>query len=470
RTPAGPTSPVTGKGPSKMPRERYVWFVLALTAPVLTAALLAWSLSFHNTAGLFRVSGPARAVLVLVVLLGILPPVIMALLKIRPAVRMLRLAALSLAILGTMLPVVGSSYIGTHNLTDAGDKPVQLLLLNGTGKNSVPDIAVVFWTGTPTMNKLKWNAGTSSGSLTEDLPSRCHRFILRDLPPDTVISYQINGGEIRHFRTPSLTVPLRFAVASDAHFGAGNNRPDLTTGILKRIAGPENGYSIFLFAGDLVEHGHNDTHWREAISALTTVTSSVPALFAAGNHDTVLGGLKRFQNYLGTGGREDALWRKVSVSGVHFFVLDREWNDDSIQRERKAWLEKGLSSIPSQEWVVVMSHAYCYASGSTHGCYPRYDDRTAINELVPLFEKYDVDLVLSGHAHQFELLQKNGVTYVICGTVGGAPGPPRTYTSPASVWYASGRYGFVEVSVQDRALIVFRDASGSVLKTFSVER
>jgi UDP-2,3-diacylglucosamine pyrophosphatase LpxH len=465
--------PVTSARPSRIDWHP-IRLALVIAAPILTAALLAWSLSFHNTIGFYRVTVPLQPALAFLVLFSFVPAILTGI-EARPGRRPSThhpqsLPAAVLAVLGVLLPMTGFTYFGGYSLIETGDKPVQLLVLDRTGNNGMPDIAVTFWTQQPSINTLKWEYGKSSRVISESTPVSSHRFILNDLPYDAEVSYQINQGEIRRFRTPPKGQPLRFAVASDAHFGAGDNRPDLTAKMLRQIAGPQGKFSLFLFTGDLVEHGYDDFHWREALSTITSCTSSVPSLFATGNHDAIMGGLRRFQNYLGTDSRTGPLWRRVDVNGAHFLVLDREWNGDGIPPDRKTWLERELASIPSDDWTVVISHAYYYASGGVYGWYPWYDDETAIRELVPLFEKYDVDLVFSGHNHQLELLQRNGVTYAICGAFGGIPDPPRTYISPASIWYAQGQYGYVDVTLGASAEIVIRDADGKSLKALTVRR
>ena len=94
-----------------------------------------------------------------------------------------------------------------------------------------------------------------------------------------------------------------------------------------------------------------------------------------------------------------------------------------------------------------------------------------IEKLTPLFEKYHVNLVFSGHNHLLELLQKNNVTYAICGAFGGLPDPERSYTSPASIWYMANQNAFMDVTVsQDTATLVFRDPDYKELKTLTVSR
>jgi hypothetical protein len=55
--------------------------------------------------------------------------------------------------------------------------------------------------------------------------------------------------------------------------------------------------------------------------------------------------------------------------------------------------------------------------------------------------------------------------------LGGSPDGERDYVSPASLWYASGEYGYADVTIDgDRAAVVFRNAAGSELKRAVVER
>jgi 3',5'-cyclic AMP phosphodiesterase CpdA len=175
------------------------------------------------------------------------------------------------------------------------------------------------------------------------------------------------------------------------------------------------------------------------------------------------------QMELQTGSR---LWQRIDVDNVHFLLLDLEWGGaDSYTAEQAAWLEQQLSAIPAGDWKIVMSHGYYYSSGGYFDLYPWYDDKDMIEKLTPLFEKYHVNLVFSGHMHEVELLQKNGVTYAVCAALGCLPDPARTYISPASTWYMSGQNAFIDVTVsQDNATLIFRDPDYKELKTFTVPR
>jgi ankyrin repeat protein len=77
------------------------------------------------------------------------------------------------------------------------------------------------------------------------------------------------------------------------------------------------------------------------------------------------------------------------------------------------WLEKELSQSDS-DWKVCFFHHPIYSSGKRHG-----SDVELRAVLEPLFVKYSVDVVFSGHEHFYERLKpQNGIAYFISGAAG----------------------------------------------------
>ena len=284
----------------------------------------------------------------------------------------------------------------------------------------------------------------------------------------------MNQGEEYRFSTPdTASRSLHLAIGSDAHFGAGGSRNDLTARMLARVADPANHFDYFFSLGDNVEFGFRPEQWLKARTAFAPTTAVIPSTFVAGNHDAMFTGLQRYLDYAYPGGVElqngTRLWHRIDVGNIHFIVLDVEWSAESFTKEQAAWLETELSTIPSGDWTIVMNHGFYYGSGSVTRGWKWYDNKETIQRITPIFEKYGVDIVFSGHAHQMELLQKSGVTYVIDGAFGGEPDPQREYVSPASLWYLSGDYGYADVTVDAAsATIIFRNSDGVELKRVDV--
>ena len=166
---------------------------------------------------------------------------------------------------------------------------------------------------------------------------------------------------------------------------------------------------------------------------------------------------------------DSRLYYRIDINDIHFLLLDLEWSAENYTESQNEWLEKQLVSIPPEDWTIVMSHCYYYSSGSTAYGWNWWDNQETIQRITPLFEKYDVDMVVSGHNHSVEVLQKSEVTYFICGAFGGYPMPERTYTSPQSIWYKQGAYAFMDVTIDAQtAEIVFRDPDYNEIETFTV--
>jgi UDP-2,3-diacylglucosamine pyrophosphatase LpxH len=267
---------------------------------------------------------------------------------------------------------------------------------------------------------------------------------------------------------------IHFAVGSDAHFGAGTNSPDKTIEMLKHIGDPVNKYDLFFSLGDLVEYGFKDSQWQEALAAFSVIANDVPMRFIPGNHDTLFGGLKRYLDYCGpTNSSQDAsgLWQRIDVGKVHFLLLDVEWSAETITKGQTEWLEAQLKSIPAGDWKIVMSHGFYYSSGINLSGWHWYDNQETISALTPLFEKYGVDIVFSGHNHYMELLRHSSVTYVICGAFGGMPDPAPAYNSPASIWQLTGQTGYLDVDIHDNeAILNFRDYDSNILESYTVQK
>lgn len=254
---------------------------------------------------------------------------------------------------------------------------------------------------------------------------------------------------------------FRFAAAGDPHIGKKESRTDLTLKMLGHIQ--RGKYDAFFLLGDLVDHGYDHGLWVKALRDMASLNSVMPICYVPGNHDTMFGGSDFYKAYCLPGGQAN-MWQRIDISNIHFLVLDVEWVTQTYTKEQEEWLKRQLADIPSRDWCIVMSHSFYYCSGRKKDGWEWYDNSSLINKVSPLFEQHGVDLVLSGHMHQAEILRKNGVTYAVMGSFGGELDRGREYTSPASVWYKARQYGFLDVAVRDNsAELVVRDAEDNAI-------
>jgi 3',5'-cyclic AMP phosphodiesterase CpdA len=94
---------------------------------------------------------------------------------------------------------------------------------------------------------------------------------------------------------------------------------------------------------------------------------------------------------------------------VRFFVLDSNYLDP----RQVAWIDGALKAA-AEPWKICYFHHPLYSDGGRHGS--EVDVRV---RLEPLFVKYGVNVVYSGHDHIYERLRlQKGITYFVSGAGG----------------------------------------------------
>lgn len=381
----------------------------------------------------------------------------------------------AMTVITLILAAAFASYVFVPMYGGSGDTPPQLIMTEAPALNGIPDLSIVFYTEKPARSIIVY--GEPDGklkSLNEKQAVRRHWIKLTGLKPDTEYIYAVNDLKPVRFRTPPIDgQPIWFAAGGDAHVGNKTSNPAATKALMEQIAKPTNGYDAFFLLGDMAQLGFSDSNWREAAREFAPYTSSIPTTVLPGNHDTMLGGLAFYEKYLQPpdGKTSNRLWSRIDIGKVHFLLLDLEWELQVFTKAEEIWLAKELAKIPKEDWTIVMCHTFFYSSGAVEDGWPWYDNTAVIDKLSPLFEKSDVDIVISGHKHDNELLQKNGVTYVVTGALGGQPDTLFDYESPASVWLKKGTYAFADITIAgNTATISFVDKTGKILYRTTVKR
>ncbi|MDY7099871.1 MAG: metallophosphoesterase [Actinomycetota bacterium] len=93
-------------------------------------------------------------------------------------------------------------------------------------------------------------------------------------------------------------------------------------------------------------------------------------------------------------------------------------------------------------WRIPFSHHPVFCAGPHHT-----NMDVMIDELVPLFERSGVRLVLAGHEHNFQVSEWNGITYVITGAGGKVrPEPPERFAEAHTVaWGNEAHFLLLEI-------------------------
>lgn len=172
--------------------------------------------------------------------------------------------------------------------------------------------------------------------------------------------------------------------------------------------------------GDLVFLSQSKNDWESFVNVTADLRSKVPYYPVLGNHE------KKSSNFNEIFKLQNCKWYFVDIQNIKFIVLN---SNESLEQssQQYQWLEKQLDvSQQTNDYTIVLLHHPPFSSGN-HA----EDPMKIQNIIVPLFEKYRVDAVFSGHNHMYERLNANGINYFITGG-GGAPLHKSKHKSPYS--------------------------------------
>jgi 3',5'-cyclic AMP phosphodiesterase CpdA len=100
---------------------------------------------------------------------------------------------------------------------------------------------------------------------------------------------------------------------------------------------------------------------------------------------------------------------KAPKQSVRFFAIESTYPTP----EQIEWLEKELESA-GDDWKIAFFHHPLYSSAARHG-----SDLGLREALEPLFIKYNVSVVFTGHDHVYERVEpQNGISYFVVGSGG----------------------------------------------------
>jgi len=179
-----------------------------------------------------------------------------------------------------------------------------------------------------------------------------------------------------------------------------------------------------LFNGDMTNAGGQD-EWISWFGAMNPLMKEQVLMPVQGNHEILADyyyhqfALPKVGNPLPEEWQEHA-W-SFDYGNVHFIGFNSV--TEFVIEEQKAWIEADLKAAkadPDTKWIMAMFHHPAYSASGKHGSTDYVEAH-----VVPLLEKYDVDMAFSGHDHNYERtcpIRENeckedthGVTYIVVG-------------------------------------------------------
>jgi len=230
-------------------------------------------------------------------------------------------------------------------------------------------------------------------------------------PRDTV-QFSTGASLVHAQQTPSteVEVPLpnrdgsfKFAVLGD--FGTGDKAQyqlaEQMFAVYKKFK-----YDSVMLVGDNLYGAQRPQDFRSKFEVpyKPLLDAGVKFYASLGNHDA------REQRYYKPFNMEGQLYYTFSPRpDIRFFALESTYPVP----EQFQWLEKELKASGS-DWKIAFFHHPLYSSGDRHG-----SDIRLREVLEPLFLKYNVSVVLTGHDHFYERVKpQKGITYFVTGSGG----------------------------------------------------
>ena len=214
-----------------------------------------------------------------------------------------------------------------------------------------------------------------------------------------------------------------------------------------------------LEAGDVVYPDGAPSRFNDSIDApYATLRASRPLWAALGNHDVMWNNGNNLMAHLSM---PDRFYEKLLTNGditMQILVLD----SNAVSTAQTTWLESKLSS-GTYRWRIVMFHHPVW-SCSKHG-----NTQSVITSWLPVLTSRNVDLVITGHDHNYQRFEQADTTFVVTGG-GGMPTYAVTECSGTPALQASAqRHHFLGIEATSSALSVSAVAStGETLDQVSI--
>jgi acid phosphatase type 7 len=310
-----------------------------------------------------------------------------------------------------------------------------LQMVNGTS-------VTIRWTTTAAVSsRVKWGAGENAltNTMSDGTAVTDHEMRITGLTPDTKYFYAIGSvnsivkGSYRNYfiTTPpaSTTRKIRIGVFGDAGRGDANQKASRNA-YLNLKSGYDKSELAILLGDNAYDNGTETEHTNNMFNIYNNNLFDNHVVFPVpGNHEYANNGTRAVDHAIPyyniftvpdnaqSGGLVSGTehYYSFDYGNIHFIMLDsygidggKHLYDDTTAAtgsQQALWLKADLAAhAGTRKWTIVCLHHPPYTNG-TH----RSDntggegDLLAIRQrIVPILERYGVDLVLAGHSHVYE--------------------------------------------------------------------
>ena len=326
--------------------------------------------------------------------------------------------------------------------------------------------------------------GATDKAFTDDgSTTYIHEATLTGLTPNTKYEYRVGYGADR--RSDWYTLETAGASVYDVLIYPDSQSGDYSQWeeIVKSSALRNPRTALYISMGDLVDNGEQAYQWRTWLNSIKPLSANVPLATTLGNHEMYTLDWKMrepyaYLNYFGVPPNGNEIFNRRYYSydfgDVHYVVLDtmlyesnHEENHDTHHPDlydvQIQWLRQDLAAN-TKKWTVVLMHRdpFQYAFNR-----PGANRDVGFNEegvlFMPIFDEFNVDLVLSSHLHSYRNRghvrnfdrDASGPLYILTGIAGDAR-RPNWKEHPLDVYVAPDREknNYMTMTVTPNKIIV----------------
>ena len=260
-----------------------------------------------------------------------------------------------------------------------------------------------------------------------------YELVLDELLPNTTYEYRVRNeasdevSDVHQFKTKEVDPSeFSFMFLADPQENSVLGYMAYSYALMNALDEINEEPSFMMFVGDIVNDADIRSEWDNFFTYSSPFIYNIPIMATAGNHDIAgISGTRmtnfEFDGYFNLPNNgpnytpfdeiendarpanfDDGKTYSFNYDNTHFVAINTEtlcdgtttcsMNDTTNVELLKTWLNNDLSSH-SMKWTIVFLHRGPYTLS--------YDTYKVREELVPIFEAHDVDLVISGHDHQY---------------------------------------------------------------------
>ena len=297
-----------------------------------------------------------------------------------------------------------------------------------SGKAATP--VVHFGTDKDHLTAFTGKAAQVDDSLTDGVAYDYNHVTVTGLEANTVEKNGVQS-EVQEYKTGSFD-SVKMLYVGDPQIGASKGQPQ-SGEVLAASSGAANtaarndafawnrtleiataqnpGVNFIISAGDQVNKTGQAKEEEYAGYLSPAVLAGLPVATTIGNHDSLNPDYTyHFNDPTATeNGKTQAGGDYYYSYGAGLFIVLNTNNYNVAEHEKT--IQEAIASAPDAAWRVVTIHQDIYGTGLDHS---DTDGMILRTQLTPIFDKYDIDVVLQGHDHTYsrsKLLYGDGQTH-----------------------------------------------------------